>query len=186
MKTICRKLHALVIFGAVLLCACHTTKHTVTNTTVEQNTQSSHREQTTTHRLDSLISTLSASADSITIELYDNAPAPVADSLNAGDTRAQASPVSSRPAPKSRITIHAPRINKEERSGSDVLQQTNVADSTRSNTQSHTSTNDSKESIGGAEPPKLTLVFIVLGLGITLLLIGAVFGYLWLHKKHII
>lgn len=91
-----------------------------------------------------------------------------------------------KPARKGRITIHQPRINKEERSGSNVLQQTNVADSTRSNSQTHTSTNDSKEVIGGAEPPNLTAVFIVLGLGIMLLLIGAVFGYLWLHKKHII
>ena len=52
--------------------------------------------------------------------------------------------------------------------------------------QTHTSTNDSKEVIGGAEPPNLTAVFIVLGLGITLLIIGAILGYLWLHKKHII
>ena len=51
-----------------------------------------------------------------------------------------------------------------------MLQQTNVADSTRSNSQTHTSTNDSKEVIGGAEPPNLTAVFIVLGLGITLLI----------------
>ncbi|MBQ8939921.1 MAG: hypothetical protein IJ047_06815 [Paludibacteraceae bacterium] len=186
MKTVCRTYRAFVLLGAIVLCACHTTRHTVTEATVQQDTQSSHQEHTTTHRLDSLISTLSASADSITIELYDNAPAPVADSLNAKDTKAQALPPTARPAPKSRITIHAPRINKEERHGSDVLQQTNVADSTRSNTQSHTSTDDSKEVIGGAEPPDLTAVFIVLGLGITLLLIGAVFGYLWLHKKHII
>jgi hypothetical protein len=99
---------------------------------------------------------------------------------------AQAQPVTAKPARKGRITIHQPRIDKEERHGSNVLSQTNVADSTRSNSQSHTSTNDSKEVIGGAEPPDLTAVFIVLGLGITLLLIGAVFGYLWLHKKHII
>jgi hypothetical protein len=152
----------------------------------EQDTQSTHHEQTTTQRLDSLISTLSASADSITIELYGDAPAPVADSLNPVAPSDQASPLTAKPQPKKRITIHAPRINKEERHGSDVRQQTNVADSTRSNTQSHTSTDDSKEVIGGAEPPNLTAVFIVLGLGITLLIIGAIFGYLWLHKKHII
>ena len=177
MRTICR---TLLLIGVVLLCACHTTRHVVTDVDVSQDTQSSHQEQTTTQRLDSLISHLSASADSITIELYGDAPAQVqADSLVSAP---KAKPTS----PKSRITIHAPRINKEERSGSSVLQQTNVADSTRSNTQSHTSTDDSKEVIGGAEPPKLTLVFIVLGLGITLLIIGAIFGYLWLHKKHII
>ncbi|MBO4689924.1 MAG: hypothetical protein J5621_03525 [Paludibacteraceae bacterium] len=147
---------------------------------MKQSTQSSHQEQTTTQRLDSLFSKLSASADSITIELYGDAPA-----------QAQADPLVSAPkakssSPKSRITIHAPRINKEERQGSNLLQQTNVADSTRSNTQSYTSTNDSKEVIGGAEPPNLNWIFIVLGLGITLLIIGAIFGYLWLHKKHII
>ena len=176
----------LILLGAVLLCACHTTRHMVSESTMRQDTQSTHQEQTTTQRLDSLVSTLSASADSITIEVYDNAPTPAADSLNAGETGAQASPATAKPALKSRITIHSPRINKEEKSGSNVSSQTNVADSTRSNTQSHTSTDDSKEVIGGAEPPDLTAVFIVLGLGITLLIIGAVFGYLWLHKKHII
>lgn len=186
MKTICRSFRLLILVGVVLLCACHTTRHTVSVVDVEQGTQSTHKEQTTTQRLDSLISTLSASADSITIDLYDNAPSPEADSLNSVAPSDQASPVTAKPQPKKRITIHAPRINKEERHGSDVRQQTNVADSTRSNTQSHTSTDDSKEVIGGAEPPNLTAVFIVLGLGITLLIIGAIFGYLWLHKKHII
>ncbi|MBR4705741.1 MAG: hypothetical protein IKP02_09165 [Paludibacteraceae bacterium] len=186
MKTICKNLRALILMACVLLCACHTTRHTVSVVDAEQDTQSTHHEQTTTQRLDSLISTLSASADSITIELYGDAPAPVADSLNTVAPSDQASSVTAKPQPKKRITIHAPRINKEERHGSDVRQQTNVADSTRSNSQSHTSTDDSKEVIGGAEPPNLTAVFIVLGLGITLLIIGAIFGYLWLHKKHII
>ena len=173
-----------MLIGVVLLSACHTTRHTVSEVGVVQDQQSSHQEQTTTQRLDSLFSKLSVSADSITIDLYDSAPPalPQADSL-AANPNAQAQPVTAKPARKGRITIHQPRINKEERSGSNVLQQTNVADSTRSNSQTHTSTNDSK---GGAEPPNLTAVFIVLGLGIMLLLIGAVFGYLWLHKKHII
>ena len=171
MKTICKNLRALILMACVLFCACHTTRHTVSVVDAEQDTQSTHHEQTTTQRLDSLISTLSASADSITIELYGDAPAPVADSLNPVAPSDQASPVTAKPQPKKRITIHAPRINKEERHGSDVRQQTNVADSTV---------------IGGAEPPNLTAVFIVLGLGITLLIIGAIFGYLWLHKKHII
>ena len=160
MKPICRSSRLLIFACAVILCACHTTRHTVSEVDVAQNLESAHHEQAITNRLDSLISKLSVSADSITIDLYDSAPQtlPQADSLGA----------------------------KEERHGSNVLSQTNVADSTRSNSQSHTSTNDSKEVIGGAEPPDLTAVFIVLGLGITLLLIGAVFGYLWLHKKHII
>ena len=176
-----------MLIGVVLLSACHTTRHTVSEVGVVQDQQSSHQEQTTTQRLDSLFSKLSVSADSITIDLYDSAPPalPQADSL-AANPNAQAQPVTTKPARKGRITIHQPRINKEERSGSNVLQQTNVADSTRSNSQTHTSTNDSKEVIGGAEPPNLAAVFIVLGLGIMLLLIGAVFGYLWLHKKHII
>ena len=135
MRTICR---IMMLVGVVLLSACHTTRHTVSEVGVVQDQQSSHQEQTTTQRLDSLFS---------------------------------------KPTRKGRITIHQPRINKEERSGSNVLQQTNVADSTRNNSQTHTSTNDSKESIGGAEPPNLTAVFIVLGLGITLLIIGAILGY---------
>ena len=184
MRTICR---IMMLVGVVLLSACHTTRHTVSEVGVKQDEQSSPQEQTTTQRLDSLFSKLSVSADSITIDLYDSAPtaSAQADSL-VTSPNAQAQPATAKPARKGRITIHQPRINKEERSGSNVLQQTNVADSTRSNSQTHTSTNDSKESIGGAEPPNLTAVFIVLGLGIMLLLIGAVFGYLWLHKKHII
>ena len=158
-----------MLIGVVLLSACHTTRHTVSEVGVVQDQQSSHQEQTTTQRLDSLFSKLSPQADSL-----------------AANPNAQAQPVTAKPARKGRITIHQPRINKEERSGSNVLQQTNVADSTRSNSQTHTSTNDSKEVIGGAEPPNLTAVFIVLGLGITLLIIGAILGYLWLHKKHII
>ena len=176
-----------MLIGVVLLSACHTTRHTVSEVGVVQDQQSSHQEQTTSQRLDSLFSKLSVSADSITIDLYDSAPPalPQADSL-AANPNAQAQAVPAKPARNGLITIHQPRINKEERSGSNVLQQTNVADSTRSNSQTHTSTNDSKEVIGGAEPPNLTAVFIVLGLGITLLIIGAILGYLWLHKKHII
>ena len=188
MKTICRSFRLLMFMGAMLLCACHTTRNLTSDVTEQQNSQSTHHEQATTNRLDSLISNLSASADSICIELYGDSPvsAPAqADSL-APEQRAQVQPVTAKPAPKARITIHSPRINKEEKQGSKCFSQTNVADSTRSNSQSHTSTNDSKEVIGGAEPPNLTWVFIVLGLGITLLIIGAIFGYLWLHKKHII
>ena len=187
MKPICRSSRLLIFACAVVLCACHTTRHTVSEVGVAQNLESTHHEQAITNRLDSLISKLSVSADSITIDLYDSAPQtlPQADSLGA-EQSSQAQPVSAKPARKGRITIHQPRIDKEERHGSNVLSQTNVADSTRSNSQSHTSTNNSKEVIGGAEPPDLTAVFIVLGLGITLLLKGAVFGYLWLHKKHII
>ena len=178
---ICRSFRPLIIACALLLLSCHTTRHSVSESTMRQDTQTSHREQASTQRMDSLLSTLSASADSITIVLYDNAPAPAqADSL------VPALPEAKPTSPKARITIHSPRINKEERQGSNSFSHTNVADSTRSNTQSHTSTDDSKEVIGGAEPPNLTWVFIVLGLGITLLIIGAVFGYLWLHKKHII
>ena len=171
----------LILACALLLLSCHTTRHTVSESTMRQDTQTTHSEQASTQRMDSLLSTLSASADSITIVLYDNAPAQVqADSLT------PAQPLAKPSSPKARVTIHSPRINKEERSGSNTFSQTNVADSTRSNTQSHTSTDDSKEVIGGAEPPNLTWVFIVLGLGITLLIIGAIFGYLWLHRKGII
>ena len=69
MRTICKNLRALILMACVPLCACHTTRHTVSVVDAEQDTQSTHKEQTTTQRLDSLISTLSASADSITIEL---------------------------------------------------------------------------------------------------------------------
>ena len=72
MRTICR---ILMLIDVVLLCACHTTRHVVSETDVAQSTQSAHHEQTTTQRLDSLISHLSASADSITIESYGDAPA---------------------------------------------------------------------------------------------------------------
>ena len=71
MRTICR---AIMLIGVVLLSACHTTRHTVSEVGVLQDEQSSHQEQTTTQRLDSLFSKLSVSADSITIDLYDSAP----------------------------------------------------------------------------------------------------------------
>ena len=99
MRTICKNLRALILMACVLLCACHTTRHTVSVVDAEQDTQSTHHEQTTTQRLDSLISTLSASADSITIELYGDAPAPVADSLNPVAPSDQASPVTAKPQP---------------------------------------------------------------------------------------
>lgn len=207
------------VFLITLLTGCHTSRHVVTNVDSTSVSQTGHREQLASSRLDSLFSQLTASADSITIVLYDNAfpstvPSGFASATGCGVTSTstcsatsalhvpapdtlQSSAASSLPgtAPgtfggladhppaKARITIHSPRVNKEVRSGSSTCVETNVADSTRSNTESHTSTDDSKETIGGAEPPKLTWVFIVLGLGITLLLIGAIFGYLWLHKK---
>ena len=82
-----------MLIGVVLLSACHTTRHTVSEVGVVQDEQSSHREQTTTQRLDSLFSKLSVSADSITIDLYDSAPPalPQADSL-AANPNAQAQP----------------------------------------------------------------------------------------------
>ena len=191
------------VFLITLLTGCHVNRHVVTHVDEASVTQTGHREQLASSRLDSLFSQLTASADSITIVLYDNAMAytspcsmtststcsatsalhvPAPDTLQ-GSAPATFLSVGDHPPVKARITIHSPRVNKEVRSGSSTCVETNVADSTRSNTESHTSTDDSKETIGGAEPPKLTWVFIVLGLGITLLLIGAIFGYLWLHKK---
>ena len=100
-----------MLIGVVLLSACHTTRHTVSEVGVKQDEQSSHQEQTTTQRLDSLFSKLSVSADSITIDLYDSAPTalPQADSL-AANPNAQAQPATAKPARKGHITIHQPRI----------------------------------------------------------------------------
>ena len=208
-----------MMFLVSLVTGCHMNRHVVTHVDDTGVSQTGHREQAVSSRLDSLFSQLSASADSITMVLYGNAiPSTVLSSfasatgcgvtststcsatsalhVPAPDTLQSSAPASlpgtapgtfggmaDHPLAKARITIHSPRINKEVRSGSSTNVETNMADSTRSNTESHTSTDDSKEVIGGAEPPKLTWVFIVLGLGITLLLIGAVFGYMWLHKK---
>ena len=213
MNTIC------MVFLISLVTGCHMNRHVVTHVDDTGVSQTGHREQAVSSRLDSLFSQLSASADSISIVLYDNtSPSTVPSGfvsatgcgvtststcsatsalhVPAPDTLQSSAPASlpgtasgtfaemaNHPPAKARITIHSPRIDKETRSGSSSCVATNVADSTRSNTESHTSTDDSKEVIGGAEPPKLTWVFIVLGLGITLLLIGAVFGYMWLHKK---
>ena len=207
---------------ALALTGCHTARHVVTHVDEASVTQTGHREQRASSRLDSLFSQFSASADSITIVLYDHAfpstvPSGFASATGCGVTSTSTCSATSAlhvPAPdtlqssapaslpgtalgtfgglvnhhpaKARITIHSPRVNKEVRSGSSSCVQTNVADSTRSNTEAHTSTDDSKEIIGGAEPPKLTWVFIVLGLGITLLLWGAVFGYLWLRRRGLI
>ena len=55
-----------MLIGVVLLSACHTTRHTVSEVGVVQDQQSSHQEQTTTQRLDSLFSKLSVSADTHT------------------------------------------------------------------------------------------------------------------------
>lgn len=209
-----------MMFLVSLVTGCHMNRHVVTHVDDTGVSQTGHREQAVSSRLDSLFSQLSASADSISIVLYDNtSPSTVPSGfvsatgcgvtststcsatsalhVPAPDTLQSSAPASlpgtasgafagvmgDHPPAKARITIHSPRVNKEVRSGSSSCVATNVADSTRSNTESHTSTDDSKETIGGAEPPKLTWVFIVLGLGITLLLIGAVFGYMWLHKK---
>lgn len=208
-----------MVFLISLVTGCHMNRHVVTHVDDTGVSQTGHREQAVSSRLDSLFSQLSASADSITMVLYGNAipstvPSGFVSATGCGvpsastcsatsalhvpapDTLQSSAPASLpgtapgtfggmavHPPAKARITIHSPRIDKETRSGSSSCVATNVADSTRSNTEVHTSTDDSKEVIGGAEPPKLSWVFIVLGLGITLLLIGAVFGYMWLHKK---
>ena len=208
-----------MVFLVSLVTGCHMNRHVVTHVDDTSVSQTIHREQAVSSRLDSVFSHFTASADSITMVLYGNAiPSTVLSGfvsatgcgvtststcsatsalhVPAPDTLQSSAPASlpgtapgtfggmaDHPLAKARITIHSPRINKEVRSGSSSCVATNVADSTRSNTEAHTSTEDSKESIGGAEPPKLTWVFIVLGLGITLLIIGAVFGYMWLHKK---
>ena len=208
-----------MVFLVSLVTGCHMNRHVVTHVDDTGVSQTGHREQAVSSRLDSLFSHFTASADSITMVLYGNAiPSAVLSGfasatgcgvtststcsatsalhVPAPDTLQSSAPASlpgtaprtfggmaNHPPAKARITIHSPRVNKEVRSGSSSCVATNVADSTRSNTESHTSTDDSKEVIGGAEPPKLTWVFIVLGLGITFLLIGAVFGYMWLHKK---
>ena len=193
-----------MVFLVSLVTGCHMNRHVVTHVDDTGVSQTGHREQAVSSRLDSLFSQLSASADSITLVLYGNA-ANLSDINGVSNATCQGcdgesgelgrldgsgeaicatrDSNSAAHPPAARITIHSPRINKETRSGSSSCVATNVADSTRSNTESHTSTDDTKETIGGAEPPKLTWVFIVLGLGITLLLIGAVFGYMWLHKK---
>lgn len=206
----------IVFLLLMALTSCHTSRHVVTHVDEKSDNRSVHQEQAMSSRLDSLFLRFSASADSITVLLYGNpAPdvsasaslcgatststcgeagaslhVPAPDALqgsapSATSCASECTPSIGRP-PTARVTIHSPRISKEERCGSNTIVQTNMADSTRSNTEAHTNTDDSKESIGVAEPPKLTWVFIVLGLGITLLLVGAIFGYLWLHKKGVI
>jgi len=195
----------MMLVLAMALAGCHTTRHVVTKVDEKSDSHSVHQEQAALQRFDSLFSRLSVSADSITILLYDNAGAyatpcgstspasyGVADATlcaSGSDSLqgfASGIPLGKTSSVKGRITIHSPRISKEERAGSATSAHSMAADSTRSNTEAHTSTDSSKEVTGGAEPPKLTWVFIVLGLGITLLIIGAVFVWLWLRKKGIV
>ena len=61
------------VFLVSLLTGCHTARHVVTHVDEASVTQPGHREQRASSRLDSLFYQFTASADSITIVLYENA-----------------------------------------------------------------------------------------------------------------
>ena len=62
-----------MVFLVSLVTGCHMNRHVVTHVDDTGVSQTGHREQAVSSRLDSLFSQLSASADSITLVLYGNA-----------------------------------------------------------------------------------------------------------------
>ena len=163
----------LIASAGVLLCACHTQKHAVTNIEQQSQTTGSHTSVQAIQSFDSLLQTLDFSADSVVIELTQSAQ----DTAKAGATGKTV-------APALKITAHQPRVRATKQENNRVVAQTTEQDSAASSVHANSHADVSNDTVGVATPMNGTLVTIIVLLAV--LLIAAIFLWLFLRKYRII
>ena len=154
----------VIIVLLLLLCRCSTKRHVVTDTEQRSLTTTTHTGLSQLQSIDSLLQTLSLSADSIVIVISP----PNGDSLS----------------PAVRLTAHQPKAQVTSKGSSSVVQVTQEKDTstTALNTSTHTDTN--KEVVGVATPMNGTIVVIIISIAVLFIL--AIFLWLILKKYRIL
>ena len=154
----------------LLLCACHTQKHTISTTQEQTQATGSRTSMQALLSFGSILQTLDFSADSVTIVLT---PSVV-------DTTKESGPQD----PVLRITAHKPRVKAEEQSHNLVVAQQQEQDTVSIQNQANSHADVSSDTVGVATPMNGTVVAVIVFLAI--LIIATFVLLLFLRKYKII
>ena len=154
----------------LLLCACHTQKHTISTTQEQTQATGSRTSMQALLSFGSILQTLDFSADSVTIVLT---PSVV-------DTTKESGPQD----PVLRITAHQPRVKAEEQSHNLVVAQQQEQDTVSIQNQANSHADVSSDTVGVATPMNGTVVAVIVFLAI--LIIATFVLLLFLKKWHIL
>ena len=154
----------------LLLCACHTQKHTISTTQEQTQATGSRTSMQALLSFGSILQTLDFSADSVTIVITPSAV----------DTTKESGPQD----PVLRITAHQPRVKAEEQSHNLVVAQQQEQDSVSIQNQANSHADVSSDTVGVATPMNGTVVAVIVFLAI--LIIATFVLLLFLKKWHIL
>ena len=154
----------------LLLCACHTQKHTISTTQEQTQATGSRTSMQALLSFGSILQTLDFSADSVTIVLT---PSEV-------DTTKESGPQD----PVLRITAHQPRVKSEAQSHNLVVAQQQEQDTVSIQNQANSHADVSSDTVGVATPMNGTVVAVIVFLAI--LIIASFVLLLFLKKWHIL
>ena len=154
----------------LLLCACHTQKHTISTTQEQTQATGSRTSMQALLSFGSILQTLDFSADSVTIVLT---PFVV-------DTTKESGPQD----PVLRITAHQPRVKSEAQSHNLVVAQQQEQDTVSIQNQANSHADVSSDTVGVATPMNGTVVAVIVFLAI--LIIATFVLLLFLRKYKII
>lgn len=154
----------------LLLCACHTQKHTISTTQEQTQATGSRTSMQALLSFGSILQTLDFSADSVTIVLT---PSVVDTTKESGSQD-----------PVLRITAHQPRVKAEEQSHNLVVAQQQEQDTVSIQNQANSHADVSVNTVGVATPMNGTVVAVIVFLAI--LIIATFVLLLFLKKWHIL
>ena len=154
----------------LLLCACHTQKHTISTTQEQTQATGSRTSMQALLSFGSILQTLDFSADSVTIVLTPSV-------VDTTKERGSQDPVL-------RITAHQPRVKSEEQSHNLVVAQQQEQDTVSIQNQANSHADVSSDTVGVATPMNGTVVAVIVFLAI--LIIATFVLLLFLRKYKII
>ena len=154
----------------LLLCACHTQKHTISTTHEQTQATGSRTSMQALLSFGSILQTLDFSADSVTIVLTPS----VVDTTKESDSQ----------DPVLRITAHKPRVKSEAQSHNLVVAQQQEQDTVSIQNQANSHADVSSDTVGVATPMNGTVVAVIVFLAI--LIIATFVLLLFLRKYKII
>ena len=154
----------------LLLCACHTQKHTISTTQEQTQATGSRTSMQALLSFGSILQTLDFSADSVTIVLTPSV-------VDTTKERGSQDPVL-------RITAHQPRVKSEAQSHNLVVAQQQEQDTVSIQNQANSHADVSSDTVGVATPMNGTVVAVIVFLAI--LIIATFVLLLFLRKYKII
>ena len=154
----------------LLLCACHTQKHTISTTQEQTQATGSRTSMQALLSFGSILQTLDFSADSVTIVLTPSV-------VDTTKERGSQDPVL-------RITAHQPRVKSEAQSHNLVVAQQQEQDSVSIQNQANSHADVSSDTVGVATPMNGTAVVVIIILAVCI--VATIFLLLFLKKWHIL